>query len=394
MNRQPDMVDVLENKAGPDWRGRRIVHVIAGLGFGGTEALCRSIVNAGRGASGLEGRVVALAGGEPAQAQAQIGAFETASGSPVEVLPFPPAQRARMMVWFIRYLRRVKPDGIIVYAFGLPHVVIALAARMAGAGPVVVSAGNTVPEDAGSRRKWATIIRLSRVLGVRIVSASQAIEASLTGLGVPLPAGSRVIHNGCDIDAIATEAAVARKEGGPLIAGMVARMDPIKDHMTLLKAWAQLCRSSVPGDRELWIIGDGELRREMEAQTRSLGIEGSVRFLGACDDVPHLLGQMDIFVFATSAAEGFGIVLIEAMAAGLPIIASDVPACREVIGDEGAGILVEPHSPQMLTEALEDLFAHSEKRAGLALAGGKRVRAHFDISATARGYAEAAFEGS
>ncbi len=389
MNRQADMIDVLENKSGPDWRGRRIVHVLAGLGFGGTEALCRSIVSAGRDASGLDGRIVALAGGEPSQ----VGAFESASGHSVEVLPFPPAHRARMMVWFVRYFRRLQPEGIIVYAFGLPHVLIALAARMVGAGPIVVSAGTRAPEDTKNRRKWATIIRLSRVLGVRIVSASQAIESSLAELGVPLPAGSCVIHNGCDIDAIAAEAGAAqvqRKSSGPLIAGMVARIDAIKDHVTLLDAWARLYRSCVSGNRELWIIGDGELKGELEMQARSLTIDGSVRFLGARSDIPRLLGQMDVFVLATGAAEGFGIVLIEAMAAGLPIIASDVPACREVIGGEGAGILVEPHSPQMLAEALESLFADSKRRAGLASSGEKRVRAHFDISATARAYSEVA----
>ena len=385
------MSDVIESKAGLDWRGRTIVHILAALDYGGTETLCCSIAASCRQAYGLEAQVVTLLKGAAVRARAA----EIASGRPADVLPFPPAHKLRMIAWFVRYFRRVRPDGIIVYAFGLPHVLIALAARIAGAGAIVASAGNPAPEDEKDRHKWSAIIRLSRILGVRIVSVSQAIEASLAGLGVRPPAGSHVIHNGCDVDAIAAEAATARaarKANGPLIAGMVARIDTIKDHITLLDAWARLCQSPVSGDRELWIIGDGELKNDMEARARSLGIDGSVRFLGARSDISQLLGQLDVLVLATTAAEGFGIVLIEAMAAGVPVIASDVPACQEVIGDEGAGILIEPHSPRMLVEALDGLFADSQKRAGLASAGEKRVRAQFAIEATARAYVQAALE--
>ncbi len=76
------------------------------------------------------------------------------------------------------------------------------------------------------------------------------------------------------------------------------------------------------------------------------------------------------------------------MAAGLPVIASDVPACREVVGN--AGLLVEPRSPQKLADALDGLSANPEQRARLAKAGEQRARAQFDIATTARAYAEAA----
>ena len=84
----------------------------------------------------------------------------------------------------------------------------------------------------------------------------------------------------------------------------------------------------------------------------ALGLEGSVTFLGPRRDVPALLGQCEVFVFSTTRQEGLGTVLIEAMAAGLAIVASDVPACRELLGDGRWGRLVTAGDSRALAEAL------------------------------------------
>jgi glycosyltransferase involved in cell wall biosynthesis len=89
-------------------------------------------------------------------------------------------------------------------------------------------------------------------------------------------------------------------------------------------------------------------------------------FLGRRDDIPELLGQADLFALSTTIAEGFGIVLAEALAAGLPVLASDVPACREVLDDGRAGLLLPPADPAAWARALEPLLHDGDRRRALA----------------------------
>ena len=130
------------------------------------------------------------------------------------------------------------------------------------------------------------------------------------------------------------------------------RLDPIKDQSTLLRAFAA---ARVPG-WQLQLVGEGPDRPRLEALARELGLNPLQVFLGRRSDIPELLGQADLFAFSTTTSEGFGIVLIEAMAAGLPVIASDVPACREVLFDGAAGELLPPGDVDAWVGRLRDLM--------------------------------------
>jgi glycosyltransferase involved in cell wall biosynthesis len=143
---------------------------------------------------------------------------------------------------------------------------------------------------------------------------------------------------------------------------MVARLDPIKDQATLIRAFAAARQSGW----KLQLVGDGPDRHRLEALATELGLDASDVFLGRCSDIPELLGQADIFAFSTTPAEGFGIVLIEAMAAGLLILASDVPACREVLLDGTAGDLLPPGDDQAWSDRLHQLMTQPEERSALA----------------------------
>ena len=158
------------------------------------------------------------------------------------------------------------------------------------------------------------------------------MERSLRELGGRLPRGSGTIANGCDVAAVAGRAGAARRlrrRDGRLVVGMVARLDPIKDQATLIRAFAEVAQEHPRA--ELWLIGDGERAWQLCDLAAAEGVADRVVFWGPRSDVPELLGQMDVFAFSTTRDEGFGIALIEAMAAGLPVVASDVPACREVL---------------------------------------------------------------
>ena len=116
---------------------------------------------------------------------------------------------------------------------------------------------------------------------------------------------------------------------------MVARMDHIKDQETLIKAY-----SKIKDKCKLVLVGNGKKKKKLERLAMKLNLDYKTIFLDSRNDIPKLLANADIFALSTTAEEGFGIVLIEAMAAGLPIIATDVPACREVLDNGKAGILV------------------------------------------------------
>jgi len=114
-----------------------------------------------------------------------------------------------------------------------------------------------------------------------------------------------------------------------------------------------------------------------------LGLDPEKVFLGRRSDIPELLGQADLFAFSTTAAEGFGISMIEALAAGLPVIASDVPACREVLLDGAAGELLPAGDAAIWARRLKELMGSSEQRQELADWALKHA-ASYDIRHTAQ----------
>ena len=246
-------------------------------------------------------------------------------------------------------------------------------ARLAGVRSVHVSLGNPAPCDRPRQRKWRTILRLSSVLGVPVHSCSVAVEQSFRELGAGLPRGSGVIPNGCDVAGIAergTPVRALRPRGDRLVIGMVARLHPMKDQATLIRAFAEVAKQHPRA--ELWLIGDGTRAGELCALAVAEGVADRVVFWGPRRDVPELLGRLDVFAFSTTRDEGFGIALIEAMAAGLPVVASDVPACREVLADGEAGRLVPAGDPDALATELRALL----RDPGLRAAWAARATAH------------------
>jgi glycosyltransferase involved in cell wall biosynthesis len=216
------------------------------------------------------------------------------------------------------------------------------------------------------------------------------VDRELRSLTGALPRGSQAVHNGVDVDAIETLAAeqrAKREQAGPRVVGMVARLNSIKDHDTLLKAFARV--QSERSDCELWLIGDGERRRDIEALADELKITASVRFLGERSDVYAQLGRMDVFAFSTTRDEGFGIAMAEAMAARTPIVASDVEACREVLAGGDAGCLVAPGNPGELATAISTLLTHPDTARAQVERAYARAKQHFDAKRCAEHYYDA-----
>ena len=160
----------------------------------------------------------------------------------------------------------------------------------------------------------------------------------------------------------------------------VSRMEPLKGHAVLLNALAQLrdragwtCRLAGGAQRP----HEAQYMESLRAQAAALGIADRVEFLGDRSDVPHLLSGSDIYCQPNIEPEAFGISLIEAMAAGLPIVTSALGGAREIV-DETCGVLVAPHDSATLASELSSLLENRGRRERLGANGPARARALCD----------------
>jgi glycosyltransferase involved in cell wall biosynthesis len=171
-----------------------------------------------------------------------------------------------------------------------------------------------------------------------------------------LPKGSIVVHNGVDIERFTKNNGDhyrCRKSCESMRLGIVSRLDAVKEHDVLIRGFVKFLVDVPEAKAELRIIGDGPRREELESLVRDLGAADKVIFFGNRLDVPEQLNSLDVFVFATKPKEGFGNVLIEAMAAGVPVIANDRPSSKEVLCDGEYGTLVPSTGPDAWAKALE-----------------------------------------
>lgn len=159
---------------------------------------------------------------------------------------------------------------------------------------------------------------------------------------------------------------------GPLTVGTVGNLTPKKDHDSLLRALVGL-RQHVP-DARLVIVGSGPREAHLRAKARELGIEDAVLLTGIRDDVPDLLPAFDLFAMS-SLHEGLSIALVEALAAGLPVVATRVGGIPEVIVDERDGLLVPPSNADALADAMTRLARDPALRQRLADAAPTRAAA-------------------
>ena len=226
----------------------------------------------------------------------------------------------------------------------------------------------------------------------RFVSVSQSgihdVRTLTWGLN---PARIVAIQNGLALERFTTD--LEREEarrmalpelGSSFLFGTVGRLVEKKNHKTLLQAFQRVARD-IPCSA-LVIVGGGPLESTLKALARSLGLEGRVHFLGVRGDVPVILRALDVFVFPT-IREGLPLSLLEAMASGLPIIASDIGCIREVINDGLAGGLVNPSDPHGLAEAMiRYARANSRDRAEWGARARRRILEAFSCGRMAADY--------
>jgi glycosyltransferase involved in cell wall biosynthesis len=199
-----------------------------------------------------------------------------------------------------------------------------------------------------------------------------------------------VLYNGIDVGPLPapdTRRRVRRHLGvgdDMVLVGTIARLDPVKDLHVLVKATAILS-SHVPAT--LLVIGDGDERRRLEMTAAATGRGHAVRFLGHRDDARELLAGCDLYA-NSSISEGVSLTILEAMAAGIPVVATRVGGTPEVIDDTCAR-LVPPRDPEAMAAALLELSSAAALAATLARAARARVEARFTLDRMVREYGDA-----
>jgi glycosyltransferase involved in cell wall biosynthesis len=167
------------------------------------------------------------------------------------------------------------------------------------------------------------------------------------------------------------------------VCATVGRLVPVKGHTYLIKAIQKVVK--VIPEAKFLFVGDGEIKSKLSEEIKSLDLQENIFMLGSRNDIATILSCINVFLLP-SLNEGFGMVLIEAMAARKPVIATNVGGIPEVIKDGETGILVPPKDPEAFSSAIIKLYNNPELSRRMGLAGYNRAKRLFDITMTVHGF--------
>jgi glycosyltransferase involved in cell wall biosynthesis len=261
-----------------------------------------------------------------------------------------------------------------------------------------VAGRNVISCHFAEHRHWRWLLERALPAPAALTAVSETV-AKCACRGLAMPEGAvRVIYNGLDFSSLPEmdgrfRAAARAGLGLPaeaVVLGTIGRLVRVKNPLTILDAFNRLAQE-IPSVY-LVMTGDGPLRGELAARAEAMGISARVRLTGFLPDVSRVLAALDIFLLA-SDTEGHPLALVEAMAAGLPIVAARIPAVEETLGCEGAaGLLYRPGDGAGLVTHLRRLIADGEMRRKLGAAARDVAQRRFPITGMVEAY-ESVFAG-
>ena len=280
-----------------------------------------------------------------------------------------------------RFLRRERVD-VLSCMLGLTTLVGPFVGRAAGV-PVVVNHQRNLSYWLHGGLKERVYGFVNRRLVDAVLVNSGAARAELVDrFGV---SGSMIENVGVGTDVAAIDAVPADAEvrrslapNGERVVGIVAKLSPVKGHRIFLKAAARTAQRTE--DVVFAVVGDGPEREALESEAVGLGISERVRFLGVREDVPALLKAMDVMVLS-STSEGSPNVILEAAAAGVPVVSTRVGGVPELVADGETGLLVEPGDAVALSEAVGKLLEDRELAERMGRRAHEIAHERFDIDA-------------
>ncbi len=359
----------------------RILHLIDNLHLGGSECQAVQLVRNLAGIASYEIHVACLNGGGMLRSDLENAGFRDIPEFPLT--SFHDANALRQIRRFAAEARRlgialIHTHDFYTNLFGMAGAVLA------GIPFRVASRRETTGTRTGAQKvaeHWA--YRLAQC----VIANAEAVGRQLLTEGIRA-AKIAVVHNGLDLDRFSLDPTFSPPEWrtrlglpatGRRFVTLVANLiHPIKDHGTFLRA-ARLVRRAVP-DAAFAIAGDGPLREATRRQAEECGVAADVFFLGKCAAIPQLLALSDIGVLC-SRAEGFSNAILEYMAAGRPVVATDVGGAAEAVIEGESGYLVPPGADVLLASRIITLLQNPKLARRMGRKGREIVERKFSCDA-------------
>ena len=359
---------------------RNVLHLVHGFYEGGSERqaaqLVRLLAESGR----YRVRVASLYGGGPLRAEVErlsLGEIPV-----YELKSFHDRNFLRQLRRFARHLRESEIELVQTHDF-YSNVFGMAAAALARTPARVASRRETAGTRSPAQKR---VERAAYLLADRVVANAGAVREHLIAEGVS--AGKiEVVYNGLDLARVAAPEGLSREElaaslglpaGRPVVSIVANLRLPVKDHPTFLRA-ARRVRERVAGAAFV-VAGEGELEGPMRALAAELGIAGDTFFVGRCDRVAALLAASDVCVLS-SRAEGFSNAILEYMAAGRAVVATDVGGAREMIEEGVTGHLVAAGDDEALAARVAALLAEPGRARAMGERGRRVVAEKFSCGA-------------
>jgi glycosyltransferase involved in cell wall biosynthesis len=350
----------------------KVLHTIESASLGGAERLALGI------ALGMEGR-----GYQPVFAVPGEGWLaKTLKRREIEFFPLPARESLDLgfLRWLIKLLRREKIDLVHAHMMAM-NLYGSLAARRAHIPCVATLHGRLYDLEKPRRRMVYKFV--SRQASCLVTVAEELKQALVGEVGID-PRKIMTVPNGVDIPPLHSLAGPLDVNTGAIVV-TVGSLKEVKGQRYLIQAFAGV-HKEFPRAR-LLIVGDGPCRQQLEELCFSLGLEGVVSLLGTRDDVSEIIAGANVFVFP-SLSEGQSLSLMEAMGAGLPVIATSVGGNVEIVRPGETGLLVPPRSPGQLAAAINTLLHNPKTAYRMGQAGRKRAELEFSREAMLNRYQE------
>lgn len=357
----------------------RIAHVLQSFAIGGGERVALDVATE-HVRAGHEVWAVSLEGG-PAPLQAEFEAHGVRTAILPKAAGLDPLLVGRLLFWF-------RGHGIrVVHAHNpLARIYAGPAARLAGAAMVTTMHGES-PDR--SRRMW--LRRAASRLADAFVIVSPDLETAARNAESAPEGKIELIENGIDAHRFHPDPTLRAKvraelglEIGEFVVGTAARLAPEKDQAMLLAAVTPLLRD---GGARFVLAGDGPERQRLEALASDLGVADRVLFLGMVTDIARVFTAFDVFALS-STREALPVSILEAMATGIPVVATAVGGVPSVVDDGETGLLVPAGDEIAMNEALESLRRDPRKARAMGDRGREVAMQRFSLEKTQAAYAD------
>ncbi|MCP4672185.1 MAG: glycosyltransferase [Desulfobacula sp.] len=355
----------------------KVLHIIDSFNVGGLENGLINIINSSQGVS-LENEICCIR---------KSGSSEKRLNSPVPVFEMDKKQGndPKLIFRLCKLIKKRKPDIVHTRNWGTVDGI--LAAKLAGVKTIIHGEhGWDIGDPNGMNIKRRIARGLLSFVIKKFVAVSDDIAQWLVKSCHVSPKKVQVIINGVDTDKFDYRTKpddLKQKLGidGKIVFGTVSRLDPIKQIDILIRAISSIKNQNCC----VLVAGAGKERKNLEILAERYGVSREILFLGAIDRVDRIYNLMDVFLLI-SENEGISNTILEAMASGLPIIATRVGGNPELVNDMENGLLIEPKDVNAVVNALEFYIDHSDRRMKFSKMSRKKAVNHFALKKMVRNY--------